>query len=177
MTRDWIFDQINILKSYEGSNIEKVMIWEMAIIESNEGKHLFEHPDCPFIQAQVIYLMMDDKRTIKIHTYQNNCDWGILSSVMEANLELNKSFGMDSLYRISVCHEFPVGLINSISTFQNENGDISEVRLVINTNEILLKSGEVYENHDGSITIKSNDESVLVFLNPEDLRKVNFDKI
>lgn len=171
---DWIQDQIKILKSYEGSNIGKVMIYEMAIIEDDEGAHIFKHPDFPFIQAHVIYLWLNGSKVIKIHTYQNDCEWGIYSTVLEDIHELNAEEERDSIFRLSVCDAFPLGLINSISTLLNEDGDISEVKLVINSSEILLKSGEVYENHNGTISTRSDDESVLVFLNPQDLSRVKF---
>lgn len=171
---DWVQDQIKILKSYEGSHIEKVMICEMAILEDDEGDHIFEHPGCPFIQAQVIYLWLNSNNVIKIHTYQNDCVFGICSTTLENISELNVIREDDSIFRFSVCDAFPLGIISSVSALLNEYGDISEVKLVVNSNEILLKSGEVEEKYDGTMSIISDDGSVLVFLNPEELSEVKF---
>ena len=50
--------------------------------------------------------------------------------------------------------------------------DIFEITLQIEDNKVLLKTGEVVENHDGTIIIRDNDESVLLFLNAQDIKKV-----
>jgi hypothetical protein len=171
---EWIQDQIRILKSYEGCNIEKVMIYEMALLEGDEGRPIFEHPELPFIQAHVIYFFLNGSKVIKILTYQNDCEWGIYSTDLENISELEVKKNDDAFFRLSVCDEFPLGIINSVSSRLNDNGDISEVQLIVNSKEVLLKSGEVYENYDGTISTRSDDESVLVFLNSEDVSRVKF---
>lgn len=176
MIVNWVKEQVEILKSYEGYSIGKVMIHEMAIYTDDNGEHIFEDSDFPFIQAQVIYLWLhgEDHEVIKIHAYQNDSEWGIYSTRLKDVSGLAIEEDRDSIYRTSLCREFPLGKIDLISPVLNSNGDISEVKLVIESREVFLKSGEVYENHDGTISIKSDDESVLVFLSRESFEGTSF---
>jgi hypothetical protein len=174
MTENWIQDQIKILKSYEGSRVERAMIYEMAMTDDESGAPIFRHPSFPFIQAYVVYLWLDNGKITKIHTYQNDCEWELHSTTLENTWELNVKQEDDSIFRLSECDDFPVGIIELVSIRLNEQGDISGVKFVIGGHEILLTSGEVYQNFNGSISVKNDDESVLVFLNPEDVAKVKF---
>ncbi len=167
---DWLSSQIAKLKSLKGETIEKVMINDMAFIENDNGNHVFTHSDCPFIQAQLIYLFLKKKGVTKILATDDGCIY--ISPINDADL-INTNEA-NSIFRLYECTDFPLGKIDSISIKQNKESDISDVNIVINTKPILLKSGEVFQNSDGSVSIKDNDESVLVFFNPVDVDNINF---
>lgn len=172
--KDWINNEIKQIKSYQGSVIQKVMVFEMAIIETDDGCHLFDHPDCPFIQALSLYVWCENIGIVKFTTYQNDCDSGIYSSTLTDMDELIYEPETPSIYRMRPCHAFPLGKLESIEVSQNEYGDIAEIILRIEKHDVLLKSGEVEQRHDGSIIVRDNDESVLVFMNPDDIDRVTF---
>ncbi len=174
MLNKWINTEIQKIQSYQGTLIQKAMVWEMAIIETDDGNHQFEHPDCPFIQAQVLYLWCENIGIVKFTTYQNNCNWGIHSLILENTNELNYQPECDSIYRMRSCNAFALGVLSDVSILQDDNDDVFEITLQIEGCKALLKTGEVVENHDGTIIIRDNDESVLLFLNAEDSKKVRF---
>lgn len=173
---DWIEKQIAILKSYQGAYIERAIVNEMALFEHEDGTPCFEHPECPFIQAHIVYLQLKDRETVKLQTYQNDCSWGIYSTKLENKNELDRSQESSSFFRLSAFDDFPIGLIDSVSVAMNSENEIAELNLTIGGQQILLKSGEVYQEHDGGISVSSDDESVLVFLNPDDVNVVEFGK-
>jgi len=166
----WIASKITELKSLKGEVIEKVMINDMAIIENDNGNHVFTHPGCPFIQAQQLYLFLKDKGVSKIQATDDGCIF--LSPTNDA--DLIRSNDVNSIFRLYENTNFPLGKIDSLSIKQNKALDINEVNIIINNKPVLLKSGEVFQNNDGSVSIKDDDESVLVFFNPADVDGINF---
>jgi len=167
---EWIAAKITELQSLKGEVIEKVMINDMAIIENGNGNHVFTHPECPFIQAQQLYLFLKGKGVSKILATDDGCIF--LSTTNDT--DLIKSNDANSIFRFYESTEFPLGKVDSLSIKQNKDLDINEVNIIINNKPVLLKSGEVFQNNDGSVSIKDDDESVLVFFNPTDVDDINF---
>ena len=69
---------------------------------------------------------------------------------------------------------FPLGKIQNVGIHQNQNLDVVEATMRVGSQDILLNSGEIYGNWDGSISTKSDDESFLIFLQPKDAEGVKF---
>lgn len=166
----WLAGQIAELKGLQGKLLKKVVIRDMAFIEREDGIHFFRHPDCPFIQAQQIYIYLDNCEVQKIQATDEGCIF--LSKVDNDEHEQLEESG--SIFRLYECKEFPIGKLDSVALKQNSELDISEVLIEIDSTPILLKSGEVYEENDGNVRVCSDDESVLVFLDPEDAKGINF---
>lgn len=175
MSNKWVEHCVRELMALKGRTIEKALILEMAFIEADRnGKPVFEHPACPFLQASILYLIFTHGETIKILTYQNDDSWGLYLSPLNNESELNVEREHYPIFRLWEVTEFPKGTILDVSIAQNEAGDIAEMTLVIGQQSILLMAGEVYEHVDETIRVVRNDESVFVFLNPHDVERVTF---
>jgi len=139
-------------------------------LKNDNGNHAFYHPECPFIQAQQVHLFLKEKGVSKILATDDGCIY--VSSTNAA--DLTRSNDKNSIFRLYESTEFPLGKIESLSIKQNKALNINEVYIIINSKPVLLKSGEAYQNNDGSVSIKDDDESILVFFNPTDAGSINF---
>ncbi len=174
----WSELQVSKFKSLENRVIQKVFIFDMAFMEDEINfNHKFNHPDCPFIQVQALYFILDNNKTIKFITYQNDlsdCMWGIVVENVSSLKELEYGVNKKSIYRMYESKDFPLGIINKIRVEQSSDGVINEVAITINNGNILLITGEVYEENDGSVKIVRDDESILLFLEPDDINRTMF---
>lgn len=180
MTNQWIDNCIHNLMELKGRSIEKVFIVEMAFIEEGQdGKPVFEHPKCPFLQAYRLYLCFPSDEFVLIYVHQTD-NWSLNSEPADNHhdsfVEKLESLYVHSIFRKREIIDFPKGQIISVTITQTEGADISEIKLVVGNQAVLLKSGEVYENNDGSLSVTATDESILVFLDPNDVNKVDFNK-
>jgi hypothetical protein len=176
MSNRWIQECIHNLHALQGRTIEQVIIWEMALLDAgHDGKPVFDHPACPFLQAWVLYLRLPPDDAVKILTYQNDDWFGLYAAPVSTEAELvPDESDADSIFRKRELLTFPQGEITAVSIHQNEAEDISEVTLVIGQHTVLLKAGEVDERWDGSIYVRRDDESVLIFLDPRDVERITF---
>lgn len=153
---------------------------EMALNERDSNlKHRFRHPDLPFVQASTIRLEFSDGNVGVFHNYQNDDNFGLMFELSNKPLKwpVYPKFtetGDLSIYREVTDTNFPTGVINSTSSKLDNEGDITEIFLEISGKQILLKAGEVYEDGRREIIIHEQDESILTFLNPDDISKIQF---
>ena len=157
----WIEEQIASFHSLSGKCVTQWHGIEMALREADEnGLPVFRDSSIPFLQLLELNLTFVDNSTASITTYQNDDRFGLCyegGSLTSRNLWDEPN----SIYRLSLFDTLPTGQIQDVSVSLNE-GDIEEVKLKIEKQEIRLCAGEVYEEFDGSLRIVIMDESILV---------------
>ncbi len=174
--KNWIKAQEAKIKSLIGQKIIKVIIEEMAFRGGEDGDlPIFKDQSLPFLQSGVVYLQFESGDHIKLITYQNDDTWGILlsSEFFQNEPEIDPGSN-DSIYRTRVLNEFPHGEITSVNVSHDHYGNLDEIYIKISDKTILLVSGEVYETMEGKLEVMKNDESILLFLNHQDLGRINF---
>ena len=157
----WVEEQVASFYALSRSRVTQWHGTEMALRDANEnGLPDFRDLSIPFLQLLELNLTFVDGSTARITTYQNNDRFGLCCKngpLASRDLEL----GPHSIYRSRLFDELPKGQIQDVSVSLN-TGDIEEVKLILETNEVRLCAGEVYENNDSSMHIVTMDESVLV---------------
>jgi hypothetical protein len=173
----WVSENCERMKSIASARIRETVVIEMALFEGQRNHPpIFWHPGVPFIQAHLIDLCLEDGRISRFATYQNNATFGIcMDFVMASTCEVSID-GWSPGYRVAPDLNFPVGVISDVKIKLDEEGDITEITFEVGGQKLLMKAGEVCE-HNGGFSVASQDESILLFLNADDVRKVPFDQI
>jgi hypothetical protein len=172
----WVSVQTRKFQSLIERSITRTLIVEMALLEyGDQEKPIFSLANCPFLQAFLVYFLVDDNTWVKLSTYQNSWDFGLYLSAVADEVETIWKNEPESIYRHRKCTEFPTGRINNVSVELSQSGDIDQVMIEFESRKILLKAGEIREGVGGTIMVASNDESVLIFLDPADVDKALFD--
>jgi len=163
----------------KGAVIDEWLICEMALFEDGDlGYPEFEHPDCPFIQAQVIQMRLSNGRFVGVSTYQDNDIFGILVEQSPQPRLVYEPFVDDkSIYRFSNVSKLPLGLIEDVSVARDKEHNVTEILLSISSQKVTLKAGEVYEEDNNRYQIKECDESVLLFRQEQVPGVVRFDQV
>lgn len=174
---DWSRQLEERLRSMEGQILVGVEIEEMAFFdEGPDGFPLFEHPDLPFVQAQLISLAFQDGRFGFLHTHQNDDTFGIYFDWREEPLEsLPRDDGELSIYRQMPNPGFPLGLVKQVNPSFDNKGDVKTLALKVDRSTVILCCGELEEGYDWSYTVKGQGESILVFADQETFEAVSFD--
>jgi len=174
-------DNLERLYQLNGKVIESAAIVEMAMIESGPNNQpVFRLPDLPFIQAHLIELSLSKGELVSFLTHQNDDTWGIALEYIE------KSFAEEvvrrlhtkeeaSIFKIADDIEFPTGAIQNTEVKNDKKGDVTEIELTIGNHKILMKAGEVHETGGNNYRVTNSDESILLFLDSDDAKKVVFD--
>lgn len=179
----WIDDNRRKLQSLTGDSVREAMIVEMALSDGASAP-VWRHPALPLIQAQIIELALASGRGARFQTYQNNDRFGIGIEFIDDTRRYSYSAptytdpetgaSEPSIFRIATDVAFPMGIISEVLIgLDDRGGDISDVRLSVGTQAILMKAGEVYEGDCGYF-LTSLDESILLFLNPADALSLHF---
>lgn len=179
----WIDDNRGKLQSLTGDSVREAMIVEMALSDGKSSP-VWRHPALPLIQAQIIELGLASGRCARFHTYQNDDRFGIGIDFIDdtCRYSCNAPTSADpetgasepSIFRIATDVAFPVGIISEVLIGLDDRcGDISDVRLSVGTQAILMKAGEVHES-DCGYSLTSLDASILLFLNPADALNLHF---
>lgn len=166
---DWIDQQATLLRALQGCNIRQWVGIEMAVREVGlDGRPQWYDDSIQALQLDRLDLVLSNDQVRSIVTYQNNTHWGLCRRDNLPPSELRSSTP-DNIYRERTLSELPLGVVDSVKLFFDENGDddISEVQLIINGHTVSIKAAEVYEQVDGSLKIVFSDESILVQVETE----------
>lgn len=163
---EWIEQQIEVLIALSGQTIASWRGVEMVFHGGeNDEPAVFEHPAFPFLQFHRLEALLDTGSTCDLSTYQNDFVWGLCRYLGHAPLQPE---GWDGIYRYAKDPGLPTGLINEVKIWVANTGDIAEVVLGIDSEEILFVAGEVHPSEFGPDQghVAWLDESVLVFRPP-----------
>lgn len=178
----WVSDTCERIASLRGARIAQVTIVEMALVERGpDGLPIFRHAAAPFIQAIRIELALADGRFALFSNDQNDSDFPISmefssTTSIEAHWADATREGEPSIYRIAPHTNFPIGFVAAVEPRLNANGDISEIAMTLEGNQIILRAGEVIEHADSTFAFCDMAGSILVFPSAQDLSRVELNK-
>jgi len=176
---DWISEQADAIRNLKGQTVRKFIATEMAFREADgDNPHQFTDPALPFLQVCPLYMILATGRIVEFTTCENDdtgCTWGMYRNPdpRQSEPELDAASN-DSIFRTRELGTFPTGEISAVGVALDSWGDIAEVTLDFSGDTILLVSGEVYENTNGTFDIIEGDESILLFRDPKQKDKVKF---
>ncbi|PXA93507.1 hypothetical protein DMC47_21980 [Nostoc sp. 3335mG] len=149
------------LHSLVGQVVTDTWVWEMALYGPEQAGH-FTDPSLEFVQAHVLELRTADGLTFHISCAQDDDIWVIALGTVTAENRLVPDPGQGT-FRTRPMPEFPQGEIRRIKTSPT-TGSIQEIYMMIADREVILHAGEVEEHMDGRLTVRDQDECVLIFL-------------
>jgi len=159
---DWTQQQVDSLNSLRGCVVLRWVAVETAAREVGvRGKPQWYDDSVPFLQLDRLDLLLSGGTVVSLATYQSDDMWGIHRCDGLAPLELKPS-EPTSIFRTRILNELPVGEINSVGVLMYESRILAGVSLGVQGSNVLLRTGEVYEEADGSLRIVEMDESILV---------------
>lgn len=161
----WIKKNIERLEQLQGCVVKRWVAIEGAVRESDcNGRPQWHDESVPFLQLERLDIHLSTGEVISIITYQNNDRWGLCRDDRLDRLKLDPSTS-NSVFRVRELDELPLDEIFSVEVLVDREGDISDLRLEIGDVRVRLKTGEVYEQYDGTLMISPRDESILVQVN------------
>lgn len=181
----------DLIASLRGERVESATVVEMALVKGGpNGQPIFRHSSAPFIQAIQIELALDSGRFALFSNYQNDdtsdgfTDFPIgMDLLTESLIKPEKPYweevlrdGEFSIYRLAPHPNFPLGLITDAKAILNANGDIAEIAIEVGGQPTLLFAGEVMEDQNDTFGICELAGSILLFPNPEDRQRTNFNE-
>lgn len=178
----WVADTCERIASLRGARIAHATIVEMALVERGlDGLPIFRHAAAPFIQATRIELALADGRFALFSNYQNDSDFPISmefspTTSIETHWADTTHNGEPSIYRIAPHPNFPIGFVTAAEPRLNANGDISEIAVTLEGDEVILRAGEVIEHADSTFAFCDLAGSILVFLSAQDRSRVELNK-
>jgi len=171
------------LELLKGAEVECASAVEMALIsEGPDGGPVFRHPKAPFIQAQLIEISLVGGRLASFSTYQNGYTWGIAMDYRDAPSvdRLLESWVRGNteppIFRKVPDLDFPIGVIANVGVAFDDKKDITEIILTIGNHNVLMKAGEAHETSATEFLLYSQEESILLFQDPDDVKRVAFDR-
>lgn len=179
---DFISEQLEHFRSLRDTTVVQVSVTEMALIENTaEGMPIFRHEAAPFIQTVKIELVLSDGRFAIFDNHQNDYTFPIGINFAEES-QTKKQWpaftpdGEPSIYRLAPDIDIPLDKIENVKVIIDDRGDIEEISLNIGDRTIVLKAGEVIEDWGDTFVVKRLGGSILLFTEPDDIRRVHFDE-
>ena len=156
----WHDSQIAMIHSLNGATVVHWSAIEMALNDTSDASALIWcHSSVPMLQLFTLHAQLLDGSFRKFSTH-NDDECGILLSVEDQSTAT--ADGMSPIFRSRNTPEIPCGKIMSVQLTQNRRGNVVTIDLQINSRNIKLFSGEVYERHGAAFEVVLEDESVLV---------------
>ncbi len=159
-----------LLRSLVGHSLTSVEVVEMAI-SGHEEEPIFSNTDLHFIQADYVDLSIEDGRRVRVRTCQDDDIWSLLAELSDGKPPPWVSGPDVTIFRCRALEEFPLGLIQSVDCMWHARNHVQQATLCIEGANVHLKTGEIYEDFDGRLTVANSDERVLVFLSNDALQK------
>lgn|GEM_PF-680203 len=163
----WTQCQIDALKSLRAVTVIRWIGTEVALRESGtDGLPDWEDNFVPYLQLDCLDVELEGSKVARIVTYQDNDDFGICRRDDLGQFTLSEEIDPTSIFRRRELSELPVGCIDGVNVLTS-HGVICRLELLLGRNRVTLIPGEVYEQEDCSLKIKSPDESILVQVNSQ----------
>jgi hypothetical protein len=162
--QQWDQSLKDALTGCQGEVLAEAWVDEMGLYGPDEGPS-FTHPKLEFVQALTLELRFESGGTLQIRCWQDDDEFALWPK--RASVEARLSPLPDpsrTLFRVRPMKEFPGGQVRHVEWQPDKRGNIQLICLRLDNGEALLRAGEVYEDHDGSLTVKDRDESVLIFV-------------
>ena len=163
LMKRWVREQVALFEALRG---EVVVGWagtEMAIRDAGpSGEPQFGESEIPFLQLRSLYLAFESGGTRVIRLEQTDNSWRHHVHRRGIWRIARRRLRRRGIYWTRTLTELPTGRIESVNVGTDDEGNIAEMSLLMGNNRIIITSGEVYEELDGSLRVVRPDESVLV---------------
>lgn len=163
---DWLQNQIKSFESLQGKTVKRWVGIEMALRETDDGIPEFRHESARYFQMSRLDAELKDEATVRFVTSQGKDVFGLIRYDDLADVVVHDDEDWGSFFCARNVHELPTGKIKEVKVL-TESNVISEVRLLIDPDEISLFAGEIYEDFDQKYSVRFLAECVLVQLNGE----------
>lgn len=174
MGTDWDLKVKTALEVLPGKIVTDARVNEMAFYGPEDAGH-FTDPSLHFVQANVLELRFSDGQTVHFSCALDPDTWVIWPHFVSADRRLSVDPG-EGTFRTRPMPEFPRGAISRLHINAEAGSGIQEIRITIDQREVFLRAGEVYENTNGTLTVRDRDESVLVFLDGDAYSQLTFNE-
>lgn len=165
--QEWDANLRSALSRCVGEVLTDVWVDEMGLYGPDEHPS-FSHSQLEFVQALVLELRFESGMTLQVSCWQDDDEFALWPRQVPHEQRISPiSDPARTLFRVRQMNEFPFGLVRDVELLVNNRANIQTIRLYLDSSEVILCAGEVYENPDGSLHISDEDESVLIFLNSD----------
>jgi len=159
LVSEWVRQKREAFEAVEGRHVKGWSGVEMALrLEGPDGHPVFDDPSVHCLHVMVLLADLDHGEAIEVLTYQNDCEWGLQARAAKAERAV-----WDGIFRWRAFDDLPLGAVSNIRLRHSDRGDIGEVLLQVDGQEVLLVAGEIYETPGERLEYHAADESVLVF--------------
>ncbi len=177
----WVTQNVEQITALAGETIVSIAAIEMSLTENeNQDLQLFRHTNYPFIQMQFLEVLLENGHLGIFVPYQANDVFGICFKFVQSSWINDRVFPEVGIAGNTAQIFRPVpdishikGQVSNVIIQLDEYREITEITFTVGDHRVLLKAGEVYE-HENGLTVTSSDESILFFLNADDVHKVIF---
>ena len=139
---------------------------EMGLYGPDESPS-FAHPKLEFVQALKLELRFESGDTLQVGCWQDDDEFALWPRWVPVESRLNPIEDPSrTFFRVRPLEEVPGGQVRTVKWHVDEHGNIQTICFFLDAGQVILCAGEVYEDHDGSLTIRDRDESVLIFVDP-----------
>ena len=167
---DWTQERVCEFQDLNGLILTRWRGIELALRESGpNGVPQFRDPKVPFLQLLVLYLDFEGERTRQIEAYQDDDQWGLFLG--SGSFE---SFESIEGYRAVSLPTYPTGPVSQVEITPSSLGTIQRVAFSIGGTPTLVVAGET-EEHDTGYEFRLSGSEVLLFADPADFEKVNWE--
>ena len=167
---EWLIKLKNLIYSLKGGEVTRVTGWREPLtwLDEDDTIPVYRHADLPFEHLAWMFIELKDSRTFRLSTCQNDSVWGLYLTSVDSDFDYKKDERViDLSFQLK-------GLIDNIEITVDDE-DISVVKLFYNDRSVIFVAGEVEPGYD-EIIIRTMDESILFFNNPDDLAKLVLDR-
>jgi hypothetical protein len=165
--QEWDANLRAALSRCVGEVLTDVWVDEMGLYGPDEHPS-FSHSQLEFVQALLLELRFESGMTLQVSCWQDDYEFALWPrQVTYEQRIVSMTDPARTLFRVRRMDEFPLGSLKEVEWLANDCANIHTIRLRMDSSEVILRAGEVYENPDASLIIRDQDESVLVFLNSD----------
>jgi hypothetical protein len=160
---DFVDNQLRSFRSLQSTQIDSWAGLEYAIwVEGPDGHPVFRRPDISCLQFDWLVIRSTGRPPQKIGTYQNDTDWGLRIDPWTGQVPTS-----EGICRWLDPVDLPVGAVESLEIHVSEQGDVAELLMSVGGSPLPLMAAEMSETSTTTIRYVSDDESVLVFTDPQ----------
>lgn len=157
-----------------GRSLTETWVDEMGLY-GPEDAPCFSHSQLDFVQALTLELRFDDGAILHVGCWQDDYDFALWPKEVTHSEQLTPDPDPDrTLFRVRRFDAFPSGALRDVTWAADDRGNIQTITLHIDSAEVILCAGEVYEDFDGRLKVSDRDESVLIFLSPDAFARTVF---
>ena len=129
-----------------------------------DGDPQFELDGVPCLQIDVLHVELASRLLAIVSQLEAGIGWWRPEAPLEPY--------HDGIFRVRRLSELPLGVIEAIDVGVTSEGNVSELRVRVDGQELFLISGEAVERTDGTLFFQRDDESLLVFRSRDDINRL-----